>query len=582
MRVIRGRPLHESDYADVRKQLQKIFYDIIFRPVVDILAPHNAQVKAAAKELKRNPRRNSAVCELRNASVAPVVSGIRAGRIQYVDGVFSGDFNAAISSALKSYGAAFNKNTGTFALGPHEMPIEVLAAINEYAGVAKQLHEELDKALAKIQRDLTYTVGDEDYKVKAEGMVEKIKREYNKHFGDHVEESVLSDRAVRELAANYADNLEPSIKKFADEQISELRGIVQGNAEKGYRFDSLLSLIEGRYKVMPSRAELIARTETGNYQAKFHEAEFGDAGITDYIWRTSGNPNVRTDPHGGHKALDGQRFTFKDKAPAMYFSCGEKCNPGEDFNCLPGDSPVDFAYGVRKGLSRWYAGDLTEFVTANGKTVRCTPNHQVLTSAGWKAAGALHLGDYVVNLSRELGEALEVNDDYRVPSIRDIVEAVAGEVPYCGVRRFSDAQAFLAWHKLHSHKHAIAYAPNGDSALFELRREGTARKTSALRGGVEFDFVPRVAGVKKPRAAQHGGELLLRTADALGNDTARQVLSRQLDRVVHLRLVKFAGHVYNLETVNHWYCSNSIILHNCACVADPVLPGVFDEDLTEA
>ena len=337
MTVLKGRPVAEADYADVQKQLQDIFYRLLFAPLVELLAPHNAQVKAAARELKNS---KSAVRELRNASVAPVVNGIRSGKIQYSDGVFSGDFNAAISSALRSYGAQFNKTTGNFTLAPQDMPVEVLAAVNEYADVARQLHEELMKKIDEIGRNLTYTVGSADYRVDPERMVKKTESQFNKHYGDALGHEELSDRAKRELAKDYSDNMNLWIVNFAVDMIKDLRGIVAENAQKGYRFDNLVDKIQIRYDVVPTKAAFLARQETSLYVSKHKEQRFTDVGVVEYIWRTSGDSEVRTSPHGGHKALNGKRFTFKDKAQAQYFSCGTPSNPGEDFQCRCVADPV--------------------------------------------------------------------------------------------------------------------------------------------------------------------------------------------------------------------------------------------------
>ena len=143
----------------------------------------------------------------------------------------------------------------------------------------------------------------------------------------------LSDRAKAELAETYTDNMKLWIKDFSTTMIKELRAAVQENANSGYRFDNLVERIQDRYDVAKSKAEFLGRQETSLYVSKHKEQRFTDSGITEYIWRTSGDAEVRTIPHGGHKALNGRRFTFKDKAPAEFMSTGTPCNAGEDYNC---------------------------------------------------------------------------------------------------------------------------------------------------------------------------------------------------------------------------------------------------------
>lgn len=47
-------------------------------------------------------------------------------------------------------------------------------------------------------------------------------------------------------------------------------------------------------------------------------------------------------------------------------------------------------------------GDLLALVTVTGKILHATPNHPILTDAGWKSAGFLNLGDNVVEISEQV------------------------------------------------------------------------------------------------------------------------------------------------------------------------------------
>ena len=49
-----------------------------------------------------------------------------------------------------------------------------------------------------------------------------------------------------------------------------------------------------------------------------------------------------------------------------------------------------------------YQGLVVEISTSGGRTLTCTPNHPVLTTSGWKAAGSLGVGDYV--LATDIGQ----------------------------------------------------------------------------------------------------------------------------------------------------------------------------------
>jgi hypothetical protein len=60
--------------------------------------------------------------------------------------------------------------------------------------------------------------------------------------------------------------------------------------------------------------------------------------------------------------------------------------------CLPGNTLVSAAM-VGAIHRRWYDGPMVEFITCFGRKLSATPNHPMLTSRGWLAAGQIHEGD---------------------------------------------------------------------------------------------------------------------------------------------------------------------------------------------
>lgn len=299
-------------------QLKKIFFDVIFRPVLDLLLPHNAQVKAAAKEFK-------------NAGDAAVVAALRGGKIQYTAGTFSGDFTAATTKELKKMGAKWNKQTKTFFLAPNLIPTDVAAMATEYADAAKKLHDELYKRLSEIEINLEALV--DARPVDATPTVEAVQKGFQKSAGDAF--SDLTDEGKDRLSQEYTENIKPYIKKFSKETVLELRKMVSDNAQQGYRFDKLVDRIQGRYDVSQTKAKFLAQQETGLLAAKHRRVRFEDVGITRYIWRTSGKPSVRDD----HRALNGREFLYSDP-PVVDRATGRRGNPGEDFGCQCVDEPI--------------------------------------------------------------------------------------------------------------------------------------------------------------------------------------------------------------------------------------------------
>jgi hypothetical protein len=94
--------------------------------------------------------------------------------------------------------------------------------------------------------------------------------------------------------------------------------------------------------------------------------------------------------------------------------------------CLPGDTPVDSAV-IGTVFRRRYEGYLAEIETANGRHLRATPNHPVLTSLGWCAAGDIKEGQYLVYDGGKKNTSAPGNVDVAASplTIREIFDSVA-------------------------------------------------------------------------------------------------------------------------------------------------------------
>lgn len=321
MKSIKPQPLRDHDWADMEAQLRSVFFEVIFQPMLDILLPHSAQVKAAMKEFK-------------NADDGAVIKALRAGKIQYSNGVFSGDFNAAISRELKKMGASWNKQTRTFALAHNRLPPSVSAVAQQMLDATRRVHAELEKRLAEIEHDLINLV--DRHPVDAVVTVGRVQEGFEKSAGAALgAESDLSESGKERLADMYSESLRPYIEDFSGKMVRELREAVQRNADEGYRSDKLISLIQGRYEVSLSKAKFLARQETSILVSKHRQVRFEEAGVTRYVWRTSEDSRVRDD----HRDLDGREFLYS-RPPIVDRATGRRGNPGQDFGCRCVDDPV--------------------------------------------------------------------------------------------------------------------------------------------------------------------------------------------------------------------------------------------------
>lgn len=126
--------------------------------------------------------------------------------------------------------------------------------------------------------------------------------------------------------------LNQAIEEFVRENVALIRTIPEvffSDLEKnimrevadGARFEALADVIEERYGVAESRAELIARDQTSKFQGDLNRVRQADLGIENFIWRTSNDERVRPE----HELRDGETYSWADPPD------GE--TPGEPVNC---------------------------------------------------------------------------------------------------------------------------------------------------------------------------------------------------------------------------------------------------------
>ena len=312
MQTLPPQRLADRDFADVERQHLAIFRDVLFLPVL----------RAGGIDLT-----------LENAGDAVIRRAIRAGRIQYVAGVFSGDFTSATSRELEAIGAKWDPHQEVYRLAEGSVPPDIRAEAAAYESTAKAVHQAIGRKLDEISTDLGRLVGER--RIDARKAVRNVDKGFRRVARDIVVTPVLTAEAEERLAQRYSDNAEPFIKDFLQKQILELRETVEQNARQGYRFDKLAQRIERRYAVSRNKANFLARQETSMFMAGFRRERFGDAGIKRYIWRGTKDARERPD----HRALEGRVF-FYDSPPVTDKATGARNNPGEDYNCRCADEPV--------------------------------------------------------------------------------------------------------------------------------------------------------------------------------------------------------------------------------------------------
>jgi SPP1 gp7 family putative phage head morphogenesis protein len=118
------------------------------------------------------------------------------------------------------------------------------------------------------------------------------------------------------------------IKSISSRYFHEIETTIKEDVANGLRWEEMADDLEDRYGVSKSRAELIARDQTGKFYGELNAQRQAELGIESFIWRTANDERVREE----HAALDGE--VFKWSAPPS------EGIPGEPIQCRCYADPV--------------------------------------------------------------------------------------------------------------------------------------------------------------------------------------------------------------------------------------------------
>lgn len=279
-----------------------------------------------------------------NATTSALETALRENRIQYSDGVFSGNFSAATTKELRELGATFDQSAGTFRLAESRVPLALRGVLADSAATAAGITSLVLGTLAEMEKNIgaAGSVG-----LDLNRILTAIENDLGKQFlatthGMGPKDVGLAptlDTATRAaIDEGFTRNLDLAITNFSRERIPELRRRVEENAfQFGGRTDRLAKIIEAEFGVTKRKAEFLADQETGLLVSKYRETKYREMGIDEYFWSTSKDNRVRP----SHARLQGKRFSFAVGAnvaepgkPARY------CNPGQDYRCRCVPRPV--------------------------------------------------------------------------------------------------------------------------------------------------------------------------------------------------------------------------------------------------
>lgn len=324
--------IHREAYTRaVAREINAYFAEAFFAPLLIVLRDAGVPVDPRFQAIKFDEFGRV------NAISSGLEEALRSGKIQYSDGVFSGRFSSATTKELRAMGARYDSTSKTFRIAESSIPNDVRGILADSAAKSAATNKAIDEVLRQMEINLASAVPIGIELGKTLTLIENdLAKQFISTTASMTPEGVALkptiDTATRKaIEEGFTNNLDLSIKNFAQERIPELRRRVEENVlEHGGRTDRLAKILEAEFGVTKRKAEFLADQETGLLVSKYRETKYTQLGIRDYLWSTSNDSRVRP----SHRVLNGKKFSFAVGAnvaepgkPARY------CNPGQDYRC---------------------------------------------------------------------------------------------------------------------------------------------------------------------------------------------------------------------------------------------------------
>ena len=297
---------------------------------------------------------------------------------------------------------------------------ETIAAVADnglHRDASDPLHEEAQKLIAKAKRTFA-----EAYQPRE---LEAVAAKYGQQTVDFQREQL--DEQVREAigvdTGLFVASLSRPLDTFIEENVSlitsvperyfdRLSGDIEEAFMRGQRPEDLTDDLEERYGMSERDAARIARDQIGKLYSQANEDRQKDLGVERFIWRASGDNRICDDC----EALDGEEFSYAEPPPEGLPS---EAHP----ECFPGGIRARLLNaGISKIYRRRYSGPMIGLMTDAG-SLHSTPNHPILTDAGWKAPHLIEIGEYVFEAPSQSGELFVIDPECRDPMIEEIFRA---------------------------------------------------------------------------------------------------------------------------------------------------------------
>lgn len=344
----------EKTYRPLEKAVSYVFYELIYKPIFDIVKEEigddwlKLALPKVLKErrtqrkddLKEEIERNKEVYSYlyknakgRDDGQNPLIRAIISGRVQYVQDHFEGAFNAQISRAIKDMGGRFDSRTKHWRIPLAKLTPQVSIAIGTASGKVNRIKERVEEHLEKL-RGLMAKDPEFTFEQAFSASVGRLGEQFEKGVEGIIVAPEFTPDMIKQISEKYSHNMNLYIKKWTEESIVRLRDRVLINTFKGKRAETLVRSIEHDFGVSLNKAKFLARQETSLLMSQYREERYKSAGVQKYRWLTSGDERVR----GYHKRLNGKIFTWDN--PPVVDATGRRAHPGQDFGCRCIAAPI--------------------------------------------------------------------------------------------------------------------------------------------------------------------------------------------------------------------------------------------------
>lgn len=310
MKLLQPLILKDKYFAPLERQIDALFYDIIFKPVQEAF--------------KENGK------EYINAKKSALLEAIERGEIYFEGHLIKGNFEAATSKILIEMGAVYSPSLKGWTISNMlpEWQIAALDAKTRGDALRGDIIRNLDEADAN-QKILAANFAP-NFEKSAEEADEFLRRTLR----SITIEPRLTPEQLKIISVEWSNNLKLYIQKWAAEDIPKFRESVMNNTLAGKRADCLLNILQKQYNVSEAKAKFLARQETSLLFSQLRKARYKEAGLDKYVW--IGVDDEKERPM--HKALNNTIHSWDD--PPVTNKEGDHNHPGEDYNCRCIATPI--------------------------------------------------------------------------------------------------------------------------------------------------------------------------------------------------------------------------------------------------